>query len=179
MHCAINIQDNEEWKQCILSTCPENKNSDMWMHWVTTRVLTIMVGGVDSSEVSQILETIESAYESFASHMPITLLSIMADMADVLAENKRLERENYEALEEVMNAYSKSDANIVPDELLLGTKEWGCRPGVEDKTRDLLGWCSDRMEELAKNAFFKESVPLRNTMALISKLRQKRDSLPQ
>ena len=142
------------------------------MHWATSKILYQIVTTANSSEVSQTVETMISIHKSFASHMPITLLSIIVDLLEI---EGLLEQRGYEALEVIMSAYSKSDVRTISDELLLGTEEWvTVHLGIES---DLLKRWNEQIEELLREKLIKESIYCQNAIDFTDELRQKRESI--
>ena len=174
MHCVIDIQDDEEWKKCVESACPRKDCSDIWIHWFTTSVLKQIIGKGDSTKIRRAIDTILSAHDSFTIHMPITLLSIIVE---VLKENNLLVAEQYKAMEEVMSIYSEGNIDEVPEELLVGTKEWVSLPRNGEESADLLQLFYEKVEEFTGKNFIKESTYFQNAIVFTDRLRKRRDSL--
>jgi len=173
MACASTSRDFGEWKECITSPCPNEKDTELWMHWAVSSVLRKLISAGDILKIRQVVDFIESACtDFFYAHMPITLSSTILDL---FIREEAVEKRSYEAIYEVLIAYTRSKMYMLSDELLLGTNMWMEIPPDDNECVDLLYSLNKELETFREKACLEDDSICQDAIELTNQLISRRD----
>lgn len=175
MGCATRVRNVEEWKTCLIASCPKSAPSIDWLYWVAERVFD---RAVLQRKNTPDIEAVVEAYKDTCPHarglVPIALMSIVVRLSSDKFYSRQ--KSNYDNYPTILKILSNSDSSEVMQDWLVGTREW---QGVfSDKpTEDLLTVFTQRMKRFVSQGALNRDAVYERAINFVEELQERREAI--